>query len=263
MKQKILWPSVHINHILPEERKIITEILLENIPTFITGCSILPEPRPRKDSNQIHYVRSYHENGSDYIYIFKVSCEYMGGADSSEIKIEGRQGIAPSFKTNRIYFSSLLIPVSEIARDNKGYINNFTPVQIKDAIFKVSSDDVIRDFRSTVLFDEIDFSEVNNKITVHFEFNSSWKHNKLFYPFVIDYLSLCMNLIHPDKNAVDLYAGIFDRCFMNFMSGEDSGTMSAEDKNFLKRYYNDWYFERIFSRSGNPHWLVKKVPDFF
>ena len=260
LQESFLWPSVHTGMIRPDEKLQITEIILKYIPSFIEGCSVLPEPRPRKDSTQVHYVRSYNFNSKEYIYIFKVSSDYMGGAETNEIVIKGRQGVTPSFYTNRIYFSALLVPVSEIMKDSHGAITDFRPIQIKDAIFKVSSDDVIRDFRSTVLFDEIDFSEVNQKITNHFNVNSSWKHNNLFFPLIIDYLSLCMNIMIPFKSAVDCKAPIFSRLFENFIKQENVSTLNSDDRNFLDKYFTGWKFERILSRSGNPHWIITDHP---
>ena len=259
-EDSFLWPAIHTNRIEPEEKNQITDILLTHVPSFIENCSVLTESRPRRDSNQVHYVRSYKFNEVEYIYIFKVFAEYMGGADQTEIVSRGKQGIAPSFHTDRVYFESLLIPVSNITRDVHGYVTDFIPIQIKDAIFKVSSDEEIRNFRSSVLFDEIDFSQVNNKITNHFSYGKQWKFNNLFYPIIIDYLSLCMNIITPYKKVVDLNAPVFARMFMNFIHQEDGSNMEITDKQFLCDYYESWKFERIFSKSGNPHWVMREHP---
>ena len=259
--EKFIWPSFHINDIRPEEKEEVTNILLKYVPSFIEGCSILPEPRPRKDSDQVHFVRHYRIMNTEYIYIFKVSCDYMGGAEKNEIIVKGRQGVTPSYRTDRIYFSSLLIPVCEVSRDSGGYIDNFIPIQIKDAIFNVSSDDEKRTFMGTILFDEIDFSQVNERITNYFEFQNAWLHKNLFYPFIIEYLSLCMNVVIPLKEFVDQYAFVFEKIFHTFVQGGSSGDLPEQDILFLNEYYKNWSFERILSRSGNPHWRIEKYPN--
>ncbi len=252
-----IWPSIHTGEITEEQAEKIIHILTERIPGFIANCSIMPLPRPRKNSSQLHFIKKLYVNERPYTYQIRISAEYMGGANEDELLTSHGQGITPQFITNRIYYTARIFPSS--GWDSfQGSITNFTPLQIKDAIFKISPIGTERDMWSTILFDDIDFSAVNEKFTEIFSFyGNKWIPGKLFFPFLIDHLTLNLNVIFPRPEILEKLVSMFDPLVVSVL--EDTIDDIPDDiKKFWSDYYSNWDYTLAPARSGNPHWIVNK-----
>lgn len=260
--EKFKWPAITVTKIEPEQSRQIVNVLHERLPSFIAGCHLLPEPHPRKDSNQLHFVRPYKIKDFEYIYMLKISAEYMGGAAQNEIYGRVVQGRSPSFLTDRIYYSVRFVPVEKIEY-YQNQIIDFEPRRLNEAIFEVTKTLDVRnrpDHISTMAFDEVDFSRVENQFSELFSFSNDWSADRLFRPFSIEYLTLCMNLIIPLPSLVDFYAEFFDQGLRHFIESGSLENIGKREKKFWSEYFSIWSYERSLSRSGNPHWLITKYP---
>ncbi|MBI3396581.1 MAG: hypothetical protein HY042_12140 [Spirochaetia bacterium] len=253
-------PGSTITGIKADECRKIAELLAAKIPWIVSDCQILPEPRPRRESGQLHLVRPILVDGRPYMFIFKLSAPYMGGAQDEEIVHAAQQGLSPTVNTDRLYFNARLLPVHEMEKEH-GHIVDFQAVQIREAIFEVTSKSVGRDVWSTVLFDEVDFSAVNQTFAEMFGHGADWTGGRLFSPVVVDYLTLALNLIWCDRAFVDQIAVMYDRAFTSFLHGGTLAGIANEDRQFWSAYFGAWKSERVSSRAGNPHWQMVKYPD--
>ena len=258
------WPGITLNGIQTHEARKIINVLLRKVPNFVKGCHVLPESRPKKDTNHLQFVRHIRRKEGEYIYIFRVLAEYMGGADKGEIIEPSSQGLTPSIKTDRIYFTALLLPVRNVTYE-KGQIVDFHPLTIKEAYFKVDSassegghEQTI--FGTSMVFDDVDFSNVNTRFKELFSFGQTWKPGRLFPPLLVEYLTLCINIVPPHSEMIEGLIPFFDRGFREFMKTGELAGLSESDRNFWERYFQAWEYERVQSRSGNPHWKLVNFP---
>jgi hypothetical protein len=258
-RDRFAWPSVHSMNPLPEEKLRITEILSERLPEFVSGCSLIPETRPHRDISRVQYVREYRVEDQSFLYILNVSADYLGGARREDILSPGSQGISPSFLTDRIYFSARLVPAREIHYD-AGAIVDFEPLKIREARFKVEFTETIRDVWSTILFDEIDYTEINRSLSDRFAFDAEWRLGKLALPFVIDHMTICLNLIHPGERAVGALLIPFSKIFRSVIGSGDLSDLNEEERRTLARFYTEWEYARFLSNSENTHWKITKTP---
>ncbi len=253
-------PQVTLHDLHFSQAREIVNLLAKMAPALVSDCFVLPEARPRRDSDQLQLVRPYRSAAREYLFILKIVLKYMGGARDAEILAPGSQGKTPAFRSNRLYFESLLFPVQKITFKD-GALVDFESLQIKDAIFKVTESSQGKDIWSAVLFDEVDYSLINRRFSEMLAFDTQWKMPRLFWPFVIDYLSLCLNLVHPDRRLVDFIQPYFDRAFTALLPGTLPLELDGTDRRFWRGYYDAWTYEPVASRAGNPHWALRQIPD--
>ncbi len=258
--ESFIWPSVNLSKVDYPEADHITDLLLKYTPSSIQNCQILPDPRSGRYSNHLFYVRVLTEKPVKLLYIFRVSCQYMGGADSGEILKPARQGFSPEIRTDRIYYTSRILPVESLVYED-GHITDFKPFKLKDAVFQISNQNNERDMWSTILFDEVDFTSVNRRFTELFGFGEPWNAERMFLPFVIDSLSIAANLLITDADSVSMLAEKYASLLHDFLAGFSTDTVGPDTADFWKKYYTGWKYERILSRSGNPHWQLISVPE--
>ncbi len=254
------WPSINVGKIGFDQAEKIVELLTRLVPEFVAGCSVLPESRPRKDSNELHLARHHVVDGSDYIYIFKTHAEYLGGARDDEILERPGQGFSPSFKTDRIYFTARLIPVLSVEKED-GHVVDFRAEKIRDAIIRTAEMD--RESKpkfAAAMFDEVDFAEVDAYFTSLFSLGGTWKPGKLFHPVLVDYLTLCVNLIVPRVSLVEKLVEPFHQGFRAFLKDGNLDSLEGGARGFWSEYYAAWSYEMALSRSGNPHWKFTGLP---
>lgn len=258
--EKFRWPSVNLSKVDSQEAAAITEVLLKYAPFAIKNCQILPDPRSGRYSHHLFYVKKVTEEPIRLIYIFRVSCQYMGGADSGEIIKPAKQGFSPEILTDRVYFASRLLPVQSLTEEN-GSIIDFQPLKLRDAVFHISNQNPERDIWSTILFDEVDFSSVNRKFSEIFGFGESWPAERLFLPFVVDSLAIACNLILLNPAVVSTIAHYYARLLHVFLQMFSTDKADADTVSFWRNYYTGWKYERILSKSGNPHWQLTGSPN--
>ena len=260
--EPFVLPQVKLHDTTFEQARTLVELLARLMPGVVSDCHVLPESRPLRDSDQLHLVRPYRGGERDFIFIFKLQLKNLGGIEEADIVTPGSQGVTSAFRTDRLYFTAQLFPVKSIT-ETDGYVTDFRAVQIKDAIFRVQNASSGKDIWSAVLFDDVDFSKINRRFSemLGHEIDREWKLPRLFWPFVIDYLSLCVNLVSPERSLVDRAHPYFDRVFSALLPGVLPLDLSDDDQNFWRGYYDAWAYESISSRSGNPHWFLNSRPD--
>ncbi|MCR9143599.1 MAG: hypothetical protein NXI24_15230 [bacterium] len=258
-------PTVNLYGIEYEQARCLLAPLIAKMPGFVHGCHVLPEPRPIKENNYLHLVRACEIENRKYIYLFKILAQYLGGAKSGEILEPAKSGVSATVRTDRVYFQSRLIPVEQIQYD-RGYIVDFRPVRLRDALldgitraqgFHVAT----KEMRVLDMFDEIDYSQANEELTNMFSVGTEWAPGKVFRPFMVDYHTLTMNLVFPDRRLVDGLLTQFHHGFDTLLNDLNLDGLSAETRAFWAAYYQAFSYERKLSRSSNPHWQLTEYPD--
>jgi len=263
--ESFAWPRITVTGITADEAKQAVSVLVRKIPSFIAGCSLLPVPHPSKESGFLHFVRAYELPSSDYIYICKVNCDYLGGANDAEVIAPASQGRTPAIKTNRIYFSGLILAAEKIKREN-GWITSFQSRHLKEAIFQVrkkteDSEEAHRELFTAMLFDDVDFSRQEEAFIEIFSQDKEWSAGKLLKPLTIEYLSLCLNLPYPFRELVDACAPRYQIALNHFLGSGSMVGLREEQEKFWAEFYSAWKLESAVSRSGNTQWKIANLPD--
>lgn len=262
LSQTVVWPAVTVTGIEPVQQERVANVLAQQLPGFVQGCNLLPEPRPRRESHQVQFVRLHEFEDQRFLYIFRVSAGYMGGAANTEIVAGARQGISPSFQTDKVYFSARLLPVREVRVASYGIVD-FEAHQLADAefLFRERTEGQTLEVFTTSLFDEIDFGKLEQSFLEQFSFGTEWTGGKTFRPFVIDYLTLALNLVVPEPGLVEQIGPHFARAFAALRKEGTLATLPESEKQFWRKYFAAWAYENRFSRGGNPQWALIAYPD--
>jgi hypothetical protein len=258
-----LMPAVSLGGIEGAEALQLIEVVAERIPEFAAGCHILPEPRPRRESAHVHLVREIDHAEGRFLYIFNLNAEYMGGAEDSEIASRALQGRAPSFRTDRMYFQARLVPVEEIQRTD-GQIVDFRVRRPRQSYHTTVSRGEWKpgDLWTNFVFDDADFSSFHRAFTERLGGGAPWPLSKLFFPFLLEYATVCLNLVNPGYEMARALADWFAPAAHEIITDELDPARLAPIQAFWKAYFAAWEYEPAPSRSGNPHWKLLKYPDF-
>lgn len=258
-------PTVNLYGIEYEQARSLLEPVIQHMPGFVYGCDVLPQPRPIKENNYLHLVRSYEIEDRKYIYMIKILAQYLGGAQSEEILRAASSGVSATVRTDRVYFQSRMIPAEHIEYDD-GRIVDFKPVKLREAIldgitraqgFHVAT----KEMRVLDMFDEIDYSQANEELTKMFSVGVEWAPGKVFRPFMIDYHTLTMNLVFPDYKLIEAFLEHFHRGFEALLTDLNLDNLNDDTRDFWADYFQAFRYERTLSRSSNPHWLLLEYPD--
>lgn len=264
-KEQFVLPTVNLYGIEIEQARSLLAPLVAQVPGFVHGCDVLPEPRPIKENNYLHLVRALKIEDREYIFLIKILAQYLGGATSDEILQAASSGVSATVRTDRIYFHSRLIPVENIDYE-QGRVVDFKPVRLRDALldgitraqgFHVAT----KEMRVLDMFDEIDYSQANEELTRMFSVGVEWAPGKVFRPFLVDYHTLTMNIVYPDVRLIDDYLKHFHRGFDTLLNDLNLDGLSEDTRAFWAAYYQAFQYERILSRSSNPHWKLLQYPD--
>lgn len=261
------WPAVSIDGVGDPAAQEIASILWLRAPHFIQNCQVLPAPRPKKNVYELQFVREYQRDNRRYLYIFKISTHYMGGANENEVLTPVAQGLGPSFQTDRIYYQARLLPVESIQlADN--CIVDFEASRLKETMIAMELKPKVenkqgfpKEIRSSTLFDELDFSEINHRLLEMFAFGEKWRLEKIFKPFVVEHLTLCLALLYPQITLLDHIVDSFHIAWSLLLEEGRLDALNVEERAFWNLYYRAFRCENVRSRSGNPHWRFLSYPD--
>ncbi|GBF51311.1 hypothetical protein LPTSP4_28430 [Leptospira ryugenii] len=246
-------PSSSLNR--PEMSAVhqFIEILSHYIPEAIEGTSLLPEPRPKKETGKLFFARPIMFANKQFIYIFSTDMQYLGGALPNEIKKPAQQNQAPSFETDRIYFNAKIFPVESILI-NSDYVEDFNSHRFRGGVFRMEADRSAdsKPQRFAEIFDELDFSDLEAKIRVELGITSEiWPMGRVFSPVGIDYLALSLRFLKPSLSKII-------REFRSYYSILDPGQEGVDEKvvNAFHKYLFAHETTRLSSRSGNVRWKI-------
>lgn len=184
----------------------IVENLADVIPEFIRGHRLLENRKPAAEQHSLHFIMKIPGRVLDFIHIIRI--DLMFGGDSSNVIERGDTNFYPSFRTDRIYYKSKIVPVREASDDD------FESIRLKEHEH-VESDYY---FHTYALFDEFESREASKNLCGKFDpgiFNISLD----LYQFIsYDYFTACMNVLYPDEAELVRSAGLFESMFIFLFS---------------------------------------------
>jgi hypothetical protein len=228
-------------------------ILALFLPEAIEGTSLLPEPRPKRETHRLFFVRPILFADKQFLYVFSTDLQYLGGAKPEEIKKPAAQNQSQSVLTDRIYFQVKIFPCESITMDGD-FVKDFKAVRFRGGVFKLESDrdEKSKPQRFSEIFDELNFSDLENQIRNELGINSEiWPMGRVYSPIGIDYLSLSLRFLQPSLPKVI-------REFRKYYEVLDPGEagVSPQTINALHKYLFQHETSRTQSRSGNMLWKI-------
>ena len=249
--ETMVWPSVDLNGPGKTEAERIFDNLISWIPDVIQGGIVLPEARPVKDNHRIQILKPIYLEDRIFAEVLTFESRYLGGARPEEVLEPHRQGVSPSFVSDRIYFFARLLPIQSFEKSGEQIVS-FHPLEFNETTFHVHDVEIEKNLWRSVVFDEVDYSPVEEFYLNRFSFGDPWRWGKLLRPFVVDHLSLAVNLINPTSYDGESMAKMYNQ----LLTDGFSTNLDDSVKKFWANWMANWRLERVESRSGNPHWRI-------
>ncbi len=254
--ESYILPAVQTQSIDFQAAKKYMDTIIKYIPEAIEGCSILPEARPKRESDKIFLVKKISSGSKIFLYILKLEPVYLGGANLEQIQEKATQEKTVSIKTNRIYFSIRIIPLEEIM-ENDQTICDFQAKNYAEGIYKIeTTSSGVLSGKKTVseLFDEIDFGDLVQSLKDIFHItNESWKLGKVFEPVGVEYLTVSLKFLTLSQKEIledfQSFQSILDILY-------DNGEPSVNSIENYVHWLNLFSMERLQSSSGNMRWKI-------
>ncbi|WCL49553.1 LIC_10030 family protein [Leptospira sp. GIMC2001] len=232
------------------------------VPELISGMQVLPFPRPKKDSSKLFLVQRI-EGEQEFLLLIVLDVAHLGGIQNDKIVKKANQSQTISIRTNRIYFTSKIIPIEKIYID-KGNIVNFDGYEVTEWIEKqrknvkqleTELENRIRPFSD--LFDDADFSTQEKLIAEHLGINrENWRLGKVYSPIGIEHLCFSIRFLEARKQTIlETWNMIRDSFWDGLTSNEnlEKGVTIA-----LHNYLSNFDSKLEYSQSDNPRWLITK-----
>ncbi|MDF3821568.1 hypothetical protein P3G55_16810 [Leptospira sp. 96542] len=254
--EKFIIPGTSVTNPEFGHIKEFVQILRKYLPEAIEGTCLLPEPRPKRETGKLFFVRSMMFGKNQFLYVFSVDMLYLGGGRSDEIRKQATQNTTPTILTDRFYFQCKVIQVNSI-KEEGDHITDFEAKRFKGGVFRVESErDVQKPIRKfSEIFDEIDFSDTEAKIREELGITPEiWKLGRVYSPIGIDYLSLCLRFLEPSlAKTIHQF-----RNFYPLLTQGDDGISDATLQ-LYHTYLSQYEVERTQSKSGNMAWKVDTI----
>jgi len=138
-----------------------------------------------------------------FAHFFKIDLRF--GGDSSNVIEKGDTTHYPAYITNRIYYKSRIVPVSEAAP------GDFTPLRLVDSI-EVESD---MRRRTMAIFDEMGTKELTKGLLEHID-KTIFSTSQDLYPFFIfEFFTACMSVPYPTESELMKALELFEPLFIS------------------------------------------------
>lgn len=264
LDREIDIPNFHVKGITEQQRFELTPLFNELLPDFLKLHDLLNTPNPKSDLHFVHYVREFPGKFYDFLHVLKFDLKFSG--DASTIIEKGNSDYFPSYKTNRLYYKSYLIPVRRVDLEN-GFIKSFEPDKILQKI-DVESD---QHFHTFAVFDEMDTTSIVEKLYESLDYDIFSISNKIYSFLAFENFTFALNVLLPFeddlKKSVSIIEPLWvylrdriDPSFHDFLFGEYGGeiidsltgeldfnenvSIKKEIVDFAKDYYSRFSFSQ-------------------
>lgn len=237
--------------------KYLTEIK-NFIPELLLGTQILPEPKPKKEIYKIFLVKKI----QGFAWVLSLSVGYLGGSQPEKILKPKIGEFTPSILTNRIYFSSFVVPVEDWIIENNQIIN-FQPLPLAKVLETLpsphtetnrssNSQDPIQILPYSELFDDPEKEREEDNLRKQYGFNDlPWKLGSIYYPIGLEYGTFSFRFLEAQNFQIENYWQQIKCAFFGKNQFE-----IQKGKKVLEDYFNSFSVENDLSPSGNLRWKI-------
>lgn len=255
LKEEYTLPPISNMDLTKKDVLPLLEILSKYIPEAMSGCSVLPAQKPKRETGKVSLVKEISLRGHNYLYIFKIDAAYLGGSPRDKIKLAASQFSHPSISTDRIYFSTKVIPIKNVIRSD-GEIIDFEVQPFDKGLFTAELEERLEDRprNFSELFDEIDYSPIMEPIKLNLKIMlPNWSLGKIYEPVYIEYMTLAIRFLSPSyASAVTHFSHFYEILEIVHLN---SSISEINRRNFIY-WLSKHSFERETSPSGNMRWQI-------
>jgi hypothetical protein len=196
-------PSIPVSEISFDEAAEIIENISGFLPQFLRGHRIFREKNPPADQHCIHLGKPLAGRLIDFVHILRLDMKFSGAPDN--LVAAGNTEFYPSYRTDRVYFRSMLVPVKKGMND----IDSFSPARLVPEQ-KVESDLY---FHTFAIFDEADTDTISKDLCQSAG-SSLFSISPNIYPLIsYAYFTGCLNVLEPDERSLDEAVHLYEPLF--------------------------------------------------
>lgn len=200
LNEEIVIPKIPVSQLSYSEALPIVKTIIPLIPQFLLGHIVLQERQPSHELHSLHFIRLLEGRCINFYHVLRLDFKF--GGDSSAILEPGNNDYYPSYRTNRLYYKSRLVPA---LKDNSTPI---TPIRLVQSITTESD----QYFHTYAMFDDIDTSRQTNEFIQALP--DIFSVPSTLYPFIVtDYYTACMNVPNPVPEELRSAVTIFEPLF--------------------------------------------------
>ncbi|MGB4270746.1 MAG: hypothetical protein WBK20_16400 [Spirochaetota bacterium] len=200
LNEEIIIPKIPVSKLLYNEALPIAQTIIPLIPLFLLGHTLLEERQPAHELHSLHFVSLLEGRCINFYHVLRLDFKF--GGDSSTILEPGNNDFYPSYRTNRLYYKSRLVPTM------KDISPPITPIKLIQSITTESD----QYFHTYAIFDDIDTSNITNEFIKTLPDIFSIPSN--LYPFIVmDYYTACMNIPNPVPLELERAVTTFEPLF--------------------------------------------------
>ena len=202
-------PRIPVKELPQDMAAGIMEDLSGIIPEFLRNHVLLEKRQPPSEVHSIHLVQRIEGKILDFYHIFRIHLQF--GGDTSAIVRQGTSDLYPSFITNRVYYTSRLVPGKK-AGDSGSTVDS---LKLKDRLDTESD----QHFHTFAIFDDVETGSLTRQLLAGVP-DDIFKVSTALYPFVVfDYFTACMNILNPTQAAIEEAVDIFEPLFFVVAGG--------------------------------------------
>ncbi len=200
LNEEIIIPKIPVSKLSYNEALPIVQTIIPLIPQFLLRHTLLEDRQPAHELHSLHFVSLLEGRCINFYHVLRLDFKF--GGDSSAILEPGNNDFYSSYKTNRLYYKSRLVPTF------KDPSPPITPIKLIQSITTESD----QYFHTYAMFDDIDTSDITNEFIKTLPNIFSIPSN--LYPFVVmDYYTACLNIPNPVSPELNRAVTTFEPLF--------------------------------------------------
>ena len=222
LEGEITVPGISVKELDYKTGAAIFENMVKFAPEIFFNHSFMEKRKPAAEEHSLQFCRKIEGVVIDFVHVIRIDLRFTPG--SGVIVSSGNNDIYPSYKSDRLFFKSRLVPVK------KGSLpENIDSIKIKD------SESIEADQRRfvSVIFEEKNRRPMSVELSKRagsgiFPFSAN------IYPFITyDYFTSCLSLPDPLPHRIEEGALLFEPLFFYINSLyrgiSDSAARGAEE----------------------------------
>ena len=203
----LIVPGISVKELDYKKGSVLFEEVIKYAPQFFYAHTFMEKRKPAAEEHSLQFCRKIEGVVADFVHVIRVNFRFTPGSGS--IISRGNSDTYPSYKTDRLFYKSRLVPVKKGSSPEK-----IDSLKIKD----FEAEEADNRLFTSVVFDESSSGSMSSELTRKagpgiFPFPVN------IYPFVVyDYFTACLAIPDPSPKVIEEAAGLFEPLFFYIYS---------------------------------------------
>ena len=193
-------PKISVQELNVTDSEEILSLIVSFIPEFLIHHRIPKKRIPPADQHSLHFTRVFQGRLINFRHLFKIDLKFSGNTEG--IIEKGNSSFYPSYRTDRIYYKSRLIP-------EKAATDTFSPLRLVDQRGFVADDN----FFTSTLFEDVNRNKLSLEICEKLPAEIFSISPKIYSFLAYDYFTACLNVLWPVEKNIHEAISIFEPLF--------------------------------------------------